>query len=422
MLRNILMGVVGVMLTTSAWAQDHQGHGGNPPRTRPQPDICKVKDRPPSVHCSTGVADVIFDNKGNLWAAWAEGGQVYVAHSQDRGQNFSPATPVTTIAMPIDDNGENRPKIRIGQDGVAHVSFTIRKPTGFTGIVYYSRSEDQGLHFSPPKAISDDPDLTSQRFDILGLDKNGRVFLAWIDKRESAKVKKGSDAYRGAALYMAISEDGGKTFGANRKIQDNSCECCRLGLGFDTDGSPVLVWRNIFAPNIRDHALMKIDSPQMPGKPKRISDDNWAIDACPHHGPALSVAETGVYDVVWHTQGQARKGLFFARSLDAGQSFSAPHPIGVKDAQSAHPHIWSRGQHIAIAWKSFAGKNSEILWISSKDGGQHWSKPQIAAETADASDHPFLIDDSGSVYLSWLTAREGWRLKPLFKIAEDQRP
>jgi hypothetical protein len=49
----------------------------------------------------------------------------------------------------------------------------------------------------------------------------------------------------------------------------------------------------------------------------------------------------------------------------------------------------------------------------SGDDGVTWTTPQTIASTADASDHPLLVSDGRHVYLSWLTAKEGYRLLPL---------
>jgi hypothetical protein len=37
----------------------------------------------------------------------------------------------------------------------------------------------------------------------------------------------------------------------------------------------------------------------------------------------------------------------------------------------------------------------------------------VTARTADASDHPLLLSDGHRALLSWLSAREGYRLLPL---------
>ena len=47
----------------------------------------------------------------------------------------------------------------------------------------------------------------------------------------------------------------------------------------------------------------------------------------------------------------------------------------------------------------------------SKDSGISWSKNKIVSTTAGSSDHPQLVKDSETVYLSWHTQDEGYRFE-----------
>jgi hypothetical protein len=175
----------------------------------------------------------------------------------------------------------------------------------------------------------------------------------------------------------------------------------------DTDGTPVIAWRHIFGKNVRDHAMLRLD-----GKSQlvRLSHDNWEIDACPHHGPALSIAPDGAYHAVWFSNAPEMRGLFYARSSDQGKSFSSPFSFGNLKAQPAHPYVLSLGKLVFIAWKEFDGEATRINLIQSSDGGGLWTEPEKIAATADTSDHPLLIAAGEKAYLSWNTVKEGYRL------------
>ncbi len=89
---------------------------------------------------------------------------------------------------------------------------------------------------------------------------------------------------------------------------DNTCECCRLGLAFAGPGRPVVVFRNIFEGGVRDHAVMTFTDPATPGEVRRVSNDDWQISACPHHGPSLSISPAGTYHVSLVHQRQGPQG------------------------------------------------------------------------------------------------------------------
>lgn len=347
-----------------------------------------------------------FDGKGRLWLAAIRGQHLYVSHSDDKGNTLS--APVKVNAEPEDilGDGENRPKIVVLK-GVVYVSYTKGLEKPMSGDIRFSRSLDGGKSFSAPLSVNDNREIISHRFDTLEVNDRGQVFLAWLDKRDLSAAQRGNKPYKGAAVYYAVSDDGGASFNPNLKAADHSCECCRVAMALDADETPVIFWRHIYGKNERDHAMLRLDGKS---SPIRVSYDRWEVDACPHHGGALSIASDGVYHFVWFDNAPERHGLFYAYSTDRGKTFSTPLNFGNYEAQAGHPHVLSFGKAVHVVWKEFDGQNSVIRGMSSADGGKSWSLPRQVAATAGASDHPLLIADGAQPYLSWNTAKEGLRL------------
>jgi len=348
-----------------------------------------------------------FDQRGWLWLARVESGYLYVSYSEDKGKSFSLPVKVNSIPESIAADGENRPKIMATKDGQVYVAYTSSLEKPFSGHIRFSRSTDGGKNFFEPVTVNDNREVISHRFEALGVDSRGRIYLAWLDKRDQSVAQKKGQAYAGAAVYYAVSDDGGGSFGPNRKVADNSCECCRVAMALGRDDVPVIFWRHVYGKNVRDHALAKLDGKS---QPVRVSHDNWEVDACPHHGPAISIADDGVYHLVWFDNGPQLHGLFYASSTDQGKTFSVPQAFGNYEAQAGHPHVLSLGKAVHVVWKEFDGQNSVIRGMSSADGGKSWSAPRRIAATAGASDHPLLLADGTQPYLSWNTAKEGLRL------------
>jgi hypothetical protein len=186
-----------------------------------------------------------------------------------------------------------------------------------------------------------------------------------------------------------------------------------LGVAFAGPGRPVVVWRNVFGGTVRDHAIATFADRMTVRPVHRVSVDDWAIDACPHHGPSLAVAPDGAYHVAWFTEGKARQGLFYARSTDGGRSFSAPVPVGDPDRQPGRAQLLAAAGAVWLAWQDFDGEETTISLMTSRDGGASWSAPRRVARTIDAADQPVLVGDGERVFLSWLTKAESYRLLPL---------
>jgi hypothetical protein len=348
-----------------------------------------------------------FAPDGTLWLARGTADRVLVAHSTDLGKTFSAAVPVTAQPVNMDWGPDSRPQIVVDRAGRIVVSYAIFQDKRFNGRVYVTHSDDGGASFAPPVPIT--TDATSQRFPAIALDSDGKVFAAWLDKRRAAAALAAGKPYPGAALAYAWS-NGGTGFADTRIAFDNTCECCRLGLAFAAPGRPALIFRNVFPGSVRDHAVVTFRDATTPGPLRRVSVDNWKIEACPHHGPSLAIAPDGSYHAAWFTGGTARQGLFYARADNESAPFGPPRALSSPGRQPSRPYILAAGKALHLAWKEFDGTDALVRWQVSTDGGRSWSATRTIARTADASDHPLLVAHGDHAYLSWLTRIEGYRL------------
>lgn len=389
-------------------AADHSGHGSMQPHDMTRIWQTALARQPLAVTAT-------FDASGKLWQTSVKDGHVMVSHSDNQGKTFSTPVQVNPESELVAAVGENRPKILVGSNGNIYVSFTQNLETPFAGHIRFSRSVDGGKSFSAPITVNNNLDPITHSFDAMGVNERGQVYIVWLDKRDISNAKKNGEKYSGVAIYYAISDDEGKTFHTNIKAADHSCECCRVAMAMDNDGTPIIVWRHIFGKNIRDHAMMRLDGKS---QPIRLSYENWEVDACPHHGPAVSIADDGIYHFVWFSNSSKQHGLFYSYSSDQGQHFSRPLNFGNFRAQASHPHVLSLGQRVLIVWKEFNGTATGIYLKHSIDGGNGWSAPKKLASTTGTSDYPFMVSDGNKSYLSWNTDKEGYRLINLSEAAQ----
>lgn len=396
MVRHALSLLLALLLASAAMASDHAGHGGPAKGDYAKIWLEKQQNAPRLAVAAT------FDATGRLWLARVVGQQLLVSHSDDTGQTFSPAVAVNRKNELISADGEARPQIAaIGRR--VYVSWTQALPQPFAGHIRFAVSEDGGQSFAEPVTVNDDSRPITHRFNAMLADAGG-VTLAWIDKRDGA----GNAAYTGAAIYTARSTDGGRSFAANRKLADHSCECCRIGMVVDADGTPLIFWRHVFGANVRDFALARLGQPL-----QRVSEDGWEIDACPHHGGAIAVDAMAGRHLAWFTGAEKSPGLHYRR-ID-GQRMTPAMPFGNLDAQAGHPAILADGARIHIVWREFDGRQTQIRSMSSADRGDHWSAPATLAQTAGPADDPLLARAPDAIWLLWNTVEEGLqrqRLQP----------
>jgi hypothetical protein len=360
-----------------------------------------------SVHCGrTPTADI--DRNGRLWVAFVVGEHVYVSHSDDMGENYSAPVQVNRQAEEIYTNGENRAKLAFGHNGEIYVSWTVVRDGPFAGDIRFSRSRNGGRSFEAVRTVNDDGLLTSHRFETLFVDSRDNIYLAWLDKRDMVAANTRGSEYDGAAVYYTVSNDSGRTFSKNLKIGDYSCECCRIAMSETQTGDVALFWRHIFDDSIRDHGFAVISPEKISVPMQRATVDNWRIEACPHHGPAMVTGTDGTYHLTWFTLGDRHKGILYGRyNPDSNQMSDM---VTVASAGSSHPDIERLSQTLYLVWKQFDGEQSHVMLQQSDDIGANWTAPESVVSTLDASDHPLLIKHEEKVLLSWHTRNEGLRI------------
>lgn len=343
---------------------------------------------------------------GKLWRVASSKKAVFVDYSVDDGQTFSPPLQINPAAQTIKSSSENRPSIALDSKNHIYVTYAAegQKPAS----LYLSTSIDNGKSFSTPQYLSEKATSANTFQATLAINQADQAYIFWHDDRDRTHYQQ-----LGNSIYYTLLSNG-QPSNANLKASDVLCECCRLALAFDIDQQPVVLGRFIYDQTARDHGLLKPINQVW--QTWRVTDDDWRIEACPEQGPALSISATGEYHMAWHTQGNVRKGLFYAFSTDHGQHFSPPLRIGNFDRLASNPAVFATGKQVAIAWTEFNGESSQLLLMQSNDQGQTWQANRQIASTQSAADRPFfLTKDPHSLFLAWTTKQAGFRL---FKISQ----
>ncbi len=360
-------------------------------------------------HPAAGLAAAAtFDRQGNLWAVNFDGAHLVVRQSADLGQRWTPPVRIFATPEPMDSGGDAKPNIATGPGGEVYVTWTTPLAKPYTGEVRFTRSTDGGRTFAKPRRVHADSQVITHRFDAMTVARDGRLFIAWVDKRDGVAAGGKPSDYAGAAIYYAVSDDRGATFRGDYKVADHSCECCRIALLPQADGSVLGLWRHVFAPNTRDHALARLDGSGTASGFRRATFDDWRIDVCPHHGPSLAADAQGRLHGVWYTGAAGRAGVYYGRFDDG--AVAGQRRVGGDTAE--HADLASAGNRLAIAWKEFDGERSTLRALLSEDAGATFAERQVAV-TADASDQPRLLVRDGRFHAFWNTRAEPLRVVSL---------
>ena len=300
---------------------------------------------------------IVSDNRDGFYLAYIErvnsASNVMLRHSSD-GVNFSAPVRVNDLAGDATVRNENPPKVALGAQGEVYVCWASERGK-WKGNIRFARSTDGGKTFSPTLTVNSDGagEPAGHAFQSIAVDKQGRVYVAWIDERDKRKED------RGAEIWLSVSADRGKSFSRDHRILTDVCECCRTNLQIDAAGNLYLSYRVVprSGPMYRDIIIARSRDGGKTFARTAVSEDRWEINGCPVAGPSFSLNSRGAITVVWFMGGGERPGLYYATSTDNGKTFT---PRSLLDPQQkigkrAHTAGFADGA-VFVAWDDADGK------------------------------------------------------------------
>ncbi len=349
-----------------------------------------------------------FDSRGTLWVVDARDGHIRVRHSADDGVTLSAPVIVNPQPERIYSEGENRPKIAFGPRDEIYVSWSQPRAKPYTGFVRFARSLDHGAHFRAPLTVQHDRAEITHRFDAMAVDGDGRIVMAWIDKRDLETATAQGKPYLGAAIYYNWSTDGGATFVPERKLLDHSCECCRIALARTPMGEIATFFRGVYGDNIRDHAYAVLHTDGRANSVQRATFSDWQIAGCPHHGPGLAIDSNGTRHAVWY-EAKTQPTIWYGQ-LDPGHP--PGHRLAIANAGASHADVAVQGATVWVVWNQVSADGYALMLRRSSDHGDHFGAGREIARSKDAVGSPQLLQKGGSAFVAWNSA-SGFRLIPM---------
>jgi hypothetical protein len=250
---------------------------------------------------SSASPEIAVAPNGSIYVIWDTGDgedDIYFAKSVDGGKSFCCQRRVNDDTV---NASQSYASIAVGLDSSVHVAWSDyrndldRKWTSDGGIdgindgdIYYSKSEDGGVTFSPNLKVNDDVgNLQSTHMHrYIAVDADGRIHITWTDRRNGE-----------SEVFYANSSDGGLTFSKNAMASDGSGNVSSPSLVADADGVIYVVWEDSgnLSAGVRAFFSKSIDGGE--SFEKGIMIDDSPGDLRQHN---VEVAATsGIVGVVW---------------------------------------------------------------------------------------------------------------------------
>nr|MBA3693528.1 exo-alpha-sialidase [Acidobacteriota bacterium] len=356
-----------------------------------------VANQPLSVRVSpsnvnSGEPAIAGASDGSVFVTWVEHkkgkeANVFIQHFAGDGKPLS--EPVRVNPQPEQATAwrGDPPTVVVSSDNTVYVGWTARIESSETiaNDLYVSVSRDGGRSFNVSAKINDDPMPGPHGMHSLAVNKNGRILVAWLDerylKKETASQDQTSSLQQSlpkgyqfekvhdngnqkkqqehqheepnGEVYFSMSNDGGKTFSANKRLAGDVCPCCKTAVLAASDNRVYVSWRQVLKDDFRHIAVASSANGGESFAPTVIvSDDHWQIAGCPVSGAALATDTDNRLKVAWFTAGDASvPGLYSAESTDGGKTFSprtliseaasSGTPILLFDATEGYRTVWS---------------------------------------------------------------------------------
>ena len=392
--RALTMTALALVMPLSAQAAEHPSHPAEGVRfeSKVNLDITAQSLAGPSIqideHDITHVAWMEEDSHGRT-----------LRYARTPPSEGSPSSP-----MPVNLPGEvpywrqEAPALAVQDDRVYLVWAKMSPQTSpdkpFANELRLSRSVDGGRTFLPSGLINDDGEPVNHSFDSIRVDREGAIHVAWIDGRGGKKA---------CGTYISRSMDHGLTFDKNKKIDDDTCVCCRTSVAIAPDGTLYVAWRKMFG-DIRETVVARSHDGGMTfSEPVIVGHDNWNYPGCPHRPASVGVDGDGRLYVVWYTEGEDESpAIYVAHSDDRGQTFSPKQRLNrSKGTFPDHPQLAvdPLGRMVAI-WEELSPVRREVVVSYSIDRGQTFSPPHKVNEKKGETP-AVAVNAAGQFVVAW---------------------
>jgi hypothetical protein len=248
-------------------------------------------------------------------------------------------------------------------------------------------SSDGGRTWGPPSTPYRDTSESQHGFASMFETPGGGFGLVWLDGRSGDEMALRSTSF---SANGAQSED--------VAIDPRVCECCQTAVAV-AGGSPIAVFRDRSADEIRDIAIARLESGGW-SSPTAVHPDHWKIEGCPVNGPAVSASGQDVV-VSWFSQNH----VFVSFSTDAGRTFGPAIRVDDAEAQGRVQVERLGDGSAAVSWVDFPSGRSQFRVRRVLPSGKRGPAATIAEGMG--TEYPRMVRRGGELLFAWAENADG---------------
>ncbi len=275
---------------------------------------------------------IAVDPSGTLYVVWSDNrdgnDDIYFTISHDKGESFAPNFRLNDDRQKAP---QSHPTIALGPKGELYVAWEDYRNQ--QSDIYFTRSTDGGKSFSTNIRINDDGGNAPQISPSITVAGLGVVLLAWADFRNGSvtlppPTPATGEQYRwelarqgNGDIYVARSSDGGATFSANRRINDDNGSAPQAfpSLTANEQGRVTLAWEDYREGRAQIYMVKSADAGVAFTSNFKVNDDG--TNQAGHFHPSVTEDPQGRSYVIWTDErnnrfsahGEEGNDVYFAR-------------------------------------------------------------------------------------------------------------
>jgi hypothetical protein len=273
---------------------------------------------------------VAVSAKGEVYVVFGRNGSFYCSVSPDEGRTFK--NPVLLGSLEKAALGRRRgPRVAVTERGLVVSAISH----GDGNLVAWF-SSDRGATWSAAARINSVTNSAREGLHAMAGDGHGTVHTAWLDLRNGK-----------TQLWSASSPDGGRAWGENHLIYKSPdghiCECCHPSLAVDGHGRVWAMWRN-WLDGARDmYASVSEDGGRTFSAARKLGDGTWTLKACPMDGGQIAFGANGDLLTVWRRD----KAILAAGQTAESVLGEGQQPV-LSTGVGAVFYLWQRGPKLML--------------------------------------------------------------------------
>ena len=267
-------------------------------------------------------------------------GELRLSRSIDGGRTFSPSILVNDDGQVIQHTFDS---IQIAPDGALHMAWIDGREGKKEPGTFVARSTDHGRTIEYNHKVEDSTCVCCRT--AVATSADGIVYVAW------RKIFEGNIR----ETVVSRSMDDGRTFSSSVVVGNDrwvypACPHRPASLGVDRQGRLYVVWYTEGADETPAIYLAYSDDQGKTFSAKKQL--NRSKGTFPDH-PQMAVDPAGRIAVIWEEQSPVRREVVVSYSLDRGQSFNDPIRLNEKNGQTPTVAVNQHGT-VVMGWKEHA--------------------------------------------------------------------